>query len=998
MSNRNGDKKKNASKRTSPFRIKVGCVVALRYRPGGHQIQLEGADGRIIDCGEEKEGNLNGTYVGYREPVSSAHFSEVWTDPLPGHDDGLALIGSRIRCFFPKTVLSEPYNATSQLLGGEIVNIVNYCEEQYSKRRDQLREGRKSDGILVDLLVDNKGDRLKNMFPFLQRIDPVITQEKIAAMSKSERRSFRNEERIKGGSDKAIVRVWLNDEVSSGLPLNRRTKEHRVSRLQAKWAIRKRVPAKIFRQVQNGCRAGKTSKSKSAKQLKENDIQELNGASQSNLPADREPVNGNENGRQSDEDDIKDSHPPEEERKNEPLKKRRKVMTTNKDFSSSRYLGDGNDSVEQQEANWRWQAAKYNPFSVLAERPLSKGLLQRMCYNIVGEVIRIQPELSSEAKTLATVTIRCLVLPEHTLSGRLSQHGQYDMFDMLDLSSNAFESEDEDPTISSASGVVGKGSSKMETLTGEIPIDSCFLRVPIEDLVIVRRKVSREPKTERPASMAMELTIRQSYSFYNDTYFTAKETISRGEENGPHDFNRCHRCRQETALAVIRSRSNRFLCQSCVDFLKHVRNIFGMPAQGANDILCDCGECAASSEVNLLEALSEEVHGSVSKLGGTLQELGNFASLEDSGFIATRFIAKGMSVVDFAYNPHSLGLPLYSSSSKFISKVTVREPRKGKKLTPTNIIASAQPKPMNLKKNDKKHSMRLKGIRKAPAIPMPKKEVFRPTSARTLTYDEKNRRFDASATDLFQWKLAHCISASREYPELPRNHRAEANPFNNDPSDAVGGNQLLGRAARANQRRLVKSIAAMGVNVDTLAGREQQLRFDRSGIHDWGVFVDIDVREGDMIVEYRGVVIGNAMAEKREKEYHEAKLGSDYMFRIDELSVCDATKQGNVARFINASCDPNCYTKIISLDGMKRIVIYAKRDIKAGEELCYDYKFAFEPDPTKRIPCHCGAQECRGFLNWDKRLADSEKLDASFQNQFMKNASTTDHPDSAMLK
>ena len=115
---------------------------------------------------------------------------------------------------------------------------------------------------------------------------------------------------------------------------------------------------------------------------------------------------------------------------------------------------------------------------------------------------------------------------------------------------------------------------------------------------------------------------------------------------------------------------------------------------------------------------------------------------------------------------------------------------------------------------------------------------------------------------------------------------------------------------------------------------------------------------------YRGELIGNAMAEKREREYELAKIGSDYMFRIDGLTVCDATKQGNVARFINASCDPNCYTKIITLDGKQRIVIYAKKDIKVGEELCYDYKFSLEDDESKRIPCCCGAPECKGFMNW----------------------------------
>jgi hypothetical protein len=67
------------------------------------------------------------------------------------------------------------------------------------------------------------------------------------------------------------------------------------------------------------------------------------------------------------------------------------------------------------------------------------------------------------------------------------------------------------------------------------------------------------------------------------------------------------------------------------------------------------------------------------------------------------------------------------------------------------------------------------------------------------------------------------------------------------------------------------------------------------------------------------------------------------------------------------SCGPNCYPKIISLGGTKRVVVYAKRDIVAGEELCYDYKFDLEYDPEKRIPCICGAPECRGFLNWDQK-------------------------------
>ena len=107
--------------------------------------------------------------------------------------------------------------------------------------------------------------------------------------------------------------------------------------------------------------------------------------------------------------------------------------------------------------------------------------------------------------------------------------------------------------------------------------------------------------------------------------------------------------------------------------------------------------------------------------------------------------------------------------------------------------------------------------------------------------------------------------------------------------------------------------------------------------------------------------------EKMQEQYAKT-VQSDYMFTIDDYMVCDATKEGNVARFINASCDPNCYTKIINSDGRQRIVIYAKRDIRVGEELSYDYKFALEYNKARRIPCHCGAVECRGYLNWVRIL------------------------------
>lgn len=89
-------------------------------------------------------------------------------------------------------------------------------------------------------------------------------------------------------------------------------------------------------------------------------------------------------------------------------------------------------------------------------------------------------------------------------------------------------------------------------------------------------------------------------------------------------------------------------------------------------------------------------------------------------------------------------------------------------------------------------------------------------------------------------------------------------------------------------------------------------------------------------------------------------MGSCYMFRIDEDTIVDATRVGNVARFINHSCEPNCYSRIVSVEGVKKIVIFAKRRLRRGEEIKYDYQFPLEDD---KIPCYCGALSCTGFMN-----------------------------------
>lgn len=115
-----------------------------------------------------------------------------------------------------------------------------------------------------------------------------------------------------------------------------------------------------------------------------------------------------------------------------------------------------------------------------------------------------------------------------------------------------------------------------------------------------------------------------------------------------------------------------------------------------------------------------------------------------------------------------------------------------------------------------------------------------------------------------------------------------------------------------------------------------------------------------MIIEYIGEIVRQKIADMREKEYEKIGIGSSYLFRMDEDQIVDATLSGNLARFINHCCDPNCIAKIISINGEKKIVIYAKEDIEVGQEITYDYKFPVEDD---KIPCLCGSPNCRGTLN-----------------------------------
>ena len=121
------------------------------------------------------------------------------------------------------------------------------------------------------------------------------------------------------------------------------------------------------------------------------------------------------------------------------------------------------------------------------------------------------------------------------------------------------------------------------------------------------------------------------------------------------------------------------------------------------------------------------------------------------------------------------------------------------------------------------------------------------------------------------------------------------------------------------------------------------------------------IPKGAQIIEYVGERISHDEADRR----HAAKAPDDshtFLFTIDAKTVIDAGVGGNISRFINHSCDPNC--EVILDDG--RPFVESIRIIQAGEELAYDYNLTRSPDDPPEIAevfgCRCGAANCRGTM------------------------------------
>lgn len=132
-----------------------------------------------------------------------------------------------------------------------------------------------------------------------------------------------------------------------------------------------------------------------------------------------------------------------------------------------------------------------------------------------------------------------------------------------------------------------------------------------------------------------------------------------------------------------------------------------------------------------------------------------------------------------------------------------------------------------------------------------------------------------------------------------------------------------------------------------------------AGVKGRGLILNEDAKCGDFIIEYTGIAIKRDYLDSMFRRYRTERML--YIMALDNDVYIDARKKGSVARYINHSCDPNCAVHRWKVRGINRAGIFALRDIKAGEELSFDYKWKRKRGraPTK---CYCGSSICRGTL------------------------------------
>lgn len=128
----------------------------------------------------------------------------------------------------------------------------------------------------------------------------------------------------------------------------------------------------------------------------------------------------------------------------------------------------------------------------------------------------------------------------------------------------------------------------------------------------------------------------------------------------------------------------------------------------------------------------------------------------------------------------------------------------------------------------------------------------------------------------------------------------------------------------------------------------------------WGLRTTTELPANTFIMEYVGEVVRSKELRSRIKKYTKMKIKHHYFMALRSDEIIDATCKGNLTRFINHSCEPNCETQKWTVNGDLRIGFFTIRDLQPGEEITFDYQF--QRYGRKAQKCYCETPSCRGHI------------------------------------
>ncbi len=203
----------------------------------------------------------------------------------------------------------------------------------------------------------------------------------------------------------------------------------------------------------------------------------------------------------------------------------------------------------------------------------------------------------------------------------------------------------------------------------------------------------------------------------------------------------------------------------------------------------------------------------------------------------------------------------------------------------------------------------------------------------------------------------------RRTPTKGRKSGTTTNRKSGTKTRTKGGVTSRARTGAKSSASSTRAAAKRGVNARYPWKEEPNpyLEIRQSDIQGRGAFATRNIRKGTRIIEYLGQRISWRTADKR---YDDETMGRHhtFLFTVDDRVCIDGAVNGNDARFLNHSCDGNCE----AVTDRKRIFIEARRNIRAGEELLYDYQYERTEDHTeedeKFYACRCGSPNCRGTI------------------------------------